>query len=394
MSRDTSYIMGCHDWIMSGRQEQFLLSNERIAGILQDQCSVDASPQFMEYLLCSIAYAAATNEGNITQFTSWFNHSDLLRSDALFETVLTHPNHRIRIGMIRLIETIGDSHLAERMLGYLTREHALDVKQAMLHCFQSLGVPLPHDVAHTLFQHDPDWVVQSYALAHLPECTSCLLIDDGTDFAAELGKIAREEGFEVVTVSTPTTFEAMTILQHLDADILNAYDVLILVRGEHYMRACGHEYYAPIRQFVNEGGHLFATSWVCWENALNDVLTDVLPFSHVHDTYHENVKITCHPTPHALAQQFFPDQITYPASYELLQGKRETVILLETDQHIPIFGFHRFGEGVCYYFNTCQHACFGHMPSPFEVNAQLSLSVQRVFHWIFDTVQHHAKANR
>ncbi|GAK59915.1 hypothetical protein U27_06901 [Candidatus Vecturithrix granuli] len=394
MKVDNSYNMACHDWIIAGRQEKSLLDEARIALILQDILHLDISPQLMEYLLCSIAYIPAIDASLITKFTQWLNSLDPLRRDTLFESVLAHQSQQIRAGVSRLIEVIGDPNIAENLIAHLNREHDPHAKRAMLHCLHRLGKRLPDDVAHDLFRHDSDWVVQSYALSHLPKCTSCLLIADGTDFAADLGKMAQDAGFKFVTVSAPTTFDTITTLQHLDAEILKAYDLLILVKGEHYTRATEHDYYSQIHQFVSEGGNLFATSWVCWENASNGVLTDLLPFVHLHNTYHENVIITCCPTDHTFALQLFPEQITYVSSYELLQGKDDTAILFETDQHIPIFGFRHFGKGMCYYFNTCQHYCFGEMPSPFKTNAQLELSFQRVFQWIFDTLQHDAEANK
>lgn len=393
MKVDKSYTMACHDWIISGRQEKFLFDQDRTVSFLQDLFSFEVSPQLMEYLLCSIAYIPAMPEESIKQLMQWLNCLDHLQRDVLFETVLTHHAHQIRAGVIKLIEEIGDPRIAEHVMTHLNREHDQQVKRAMLHCLHHFGKRLPSEVAQALLQHDPDWVVQSYALSHLPECLSCLLIPDGTDFAAELGSFAQDAGFELVAVSGPTTFDAITTLQHLDAEILKIHNLLILVKGEHYMRATEHDSYSSIRQFVSEGGNLFATSWVCWENASNGALTDLLPFVHLQDTYNENVMITCRPTDQTFAHQLFPEPMSYVSSYELLQAKNDTVILLETDQHIPVFGYRRFGKGICYYFNTCQHYCFGTMPSPFETNAQLSTSFQQVFRWIFDRLQHDAEGS-
>jgi hypothetical protein len=315
-------------------------------------------------------------------------------SSIVMNNAVTHKNPRIREGGISIIEHLGDLNIAERIIDHIKSESDLQVKRASLRCIHHLGKRLPHDVAQYLFKHDPDWVVQSYALSHLPESRSCLLIPDGTDFAAELGGMAQGVGFELVTLSAPRAFYTITEMQDIETEVLKAHDLMILVKGEHYMRAEGHDYYSKIRQFVIEGGYLVATSWVGWENVYNQEFSEVLPFSSIEGAYYENVEITCQSTESELAQRLFPERISYITSFERLQSKADAVVLLETEDNIPIFGFRRFGKGVCYYFNTCQHVCFGTMPSPFQVNSQLANSFQRVFQWIFDTLQHEAGANK
>ncbi len=97
MKVDKSHTMACHDWIISGRQEKFLLDQDRIVSFLQDLFSFEASPQLMEYLLCSIAYAPAMPEESIQQLTQWLNRRDPLQRDALFETCCpSRPSNQSR----------------------------------------------------------------------------------------------------------------------------------------------------------------------------------------------------------------------------------------------------------------------------------------------------------
>ena len=86
-----------------------------------------------------------------------------------------------------------------------------------------------------------------------------------------------------------------------------------------------------------------------------------------------------------LAKALFPAQISFQTSFELLQPRGSSIVLFETANGIPIFGYRSFGKGYCYYLNTCQHLCLGKMPSPLEANQDFYNSLKRVFEWIFKT---------
>ena len=130
--------------------------------------------------------------------------------------------------------------------------------------------------------NDFDMALSSYALLSLGKYRSCLLISDGTDFATELGVIAQEAGFTLITLSTTLPFHE---LEEAGEDILRAHELLILVRGEHYIRGMNEDFYLRLRRFVLGGGALFATSWVSWETKYLHEFVNVLPFIHVRDTY-------------------------------------------------------------------------------------------------------------
>jgi hypothetical protein len=90
MKVDESCKIACHDWIISGRQEKYLLDKDTIELILQDLLHLELSPQLMEYLLCSIAYLPTPHTWSINKLKQWVNRLDRIRSDELFEAVLQH----------------------------------------------------------------------------------------------------------------------------------------------------------------------------------------------------------------------------------------------------------------------------------------------------------------
>jgi hypothetical protein len=240
------------------------------------------------------------------------------------------------------------------------------------------------EVAQNLLESGKNWLAISYALQYLDMGKSSLLISDETDFASELGVTAQTAGFRLVTINS-FAFPTVKILDELFDEILNAYKLLILVRGEHYTQYGNDDFYTKLRTFVYEGGNLFATSWVSWETKFHPAFADVLPFTHIEDTYNENVRIRCQATGSKLAKSLFPNPISYRTSFELLQNKATSSVLFETDDGIPIFGFHRFGKGYCYYLNSCQHFCLGSMPSPLQPQNELQNALLRVFEWIYRT---------
>jgi hypothetical protein len=143
------------------------------------------------------------------------------------------------------------------------------------------------------------------------------------------------------------------------------------------------DFYSKLKRFVSAGGSLFATSWVSWETKYNYEFTEVLPFTHIRDSYKEDKLVFCKPLENDLSKQLFPNPISYRNSFELLKNKKGSTVLFETDDDIPIFGYRDFGSGRCYYLNTCQHLCLGNMPSPLQSSPELYECLKRVFKWIY-----------
>jgi hypothetical protein len=155
------------------------------------------------------------------------------------------------------------------------------------------------------------------------------------------------------------------------------------VRGEHYTPYGRENFYSILRQFVADGGTLFATPWVSFEATYHKEFAQILPFKHFQSRFNEDVEITCRPTANEWGRKLFPQPISYKTSVELLQAKAGGVALLETEKNLPILGYRRFGAGVCYYLNSCQHSCWGAIKSPLQTSPDLALGIQKVFQRIY-----------
>lgn len=373
------------DWISFGKQDYHLLDRDTAALVLQHLVQPKLSMDLLEYLLCSVSCLSVGEELGFDKLKGWLHEIGPMGVAELFDRVLKHPNPRVRLGAMTLVQRLAEPSAIDVVMTRIKDESDRDVRRAGLRSLSHLGKRLPNELAQFLLDTDKDWVVQSYALRNLAGYRSCLLLSDGTEFATELGAISQEAGFRLVTLSTPLlSWE----IEETEDEVLKAHELLILVRGEHFTQG-GHEhFYSKLRRFVSEGGSLFATSWVSWETKYHYEFASVLPFTHIQDTYNENVMIIGKPTGSELAHELFPNQISYRTSFELLRSREGSTVLFETDSGIPIFGYRRFGSGTCYYLNTCQHSCLGRMSSPLQTSSRLHDYVQRVFEWIYGKSRH------
>ncbi|MBN1991058.1 MAG: TIR domain-containing protein [Anaerolineae bacterium] len=360
------------DWLSFDRPEAQLLSQDKLELILQHlpQPSLD----LLEYLLCSLAHRPTLGL-SLDSLKHWLNQTDPSQVMALFGRLLNHQNSQIRLGAITIGEQWGQMSVAKLLVNSLREEANQEVKRAGLRCLTHWGQRLPPDLAQSLLA-DPDWLVQAYALPSLAEQNTCLLVSDGTEFAAELGRLAHNAGFRVVTFANHYSQWELDRLGH---EVLLLFKLVIMVRGEHYTQQGREDFYSRLRRFVAEGGILFATSWVSYETVYHHEFNRLLPFSHVQSSFNEDIRITCHASQNHLAQKLFTQPISYQTSVELLQPKEDSVVLLETVEHLPILGYRRFGTGTCYYLNSCQHSCFGPMQSPLQSGPALSQGLQKIF---------------
>jgi hypothetical protein len=331
----------------------------------------------LEFLLASVSFAhIETNSLILNRLRTWVGPN----SAPLLDRLLEHPNPQVRIGSMTLLSLFGDATIYERLLKVALEDNHLEVKRMALRTVSWLGVLMPDSLAHELLDANSDWVIQSYALRGGHDKLACLLLSDGTDFATEIGRMAMDAGFHVVVLTTPPLSLDPS---HLREDLWGAYALIVVIRGEHFSQYGHKEFYSQMRQFVAEGGTLFATSWVSWETTYHHEFTEILPFRHVHSTYNENVQMTCTPTGESFARQLLMEPISYRTSLELLERKEGSTVLLEGRDSIPIMGYRAFGSGVCYYFNTCQHYCFGHMESPLRTNSKLAGAVEKLIARIY-----------
>lgn len=370
------------DWLSFGQQDHQLLDRDTLVLALQHLAQPKLSLDLMEYLFCSVSYSSPGEDLDLRKLRSWLQELGPTGTAELFDRLLRHPTPRVRRGTMTLIRQLAETNALDVALTRIREESDRDVRRAGLRCVSTLGRRLPDDMAQFLLETDTDWAIQSYALQNLTGYRSCLLLSDGTEFAAELGALARNAGFRLVTVSTPLLARE---IEDVEDEVIKVHELLILVRGEHFSQHGNERFYSKLGRFVSEGGTLFATSWVAWETKYHFEFARMLPFTHVLDTYNEGVVIACRPAESDLAQELFPTRISYRTSFELLQNKEGSSLLFETDGGIPIFGYRHFGSGVCYYLNTCQHSCLSSMPSPLQSSPELYACFQRVFEWIYGT---------
>lgn len=351
----------------------------KAALVLTYGTELQLSLDLLEYAFCSLCYLASSESLNYSLINDWLKAFVPIDDIELFSRLLNNPNPQIRLGAIKIAQQLKWKSVAATFVSNLKSEKLPQVKRASLQCISSLDEKLPPDIANSILETDSDWLIQSYALKYVKGYKPCLLISDGTDFAAELGIMAQVIGYRLVSFTS--SFLSREI-EESDDQVLNPYELIILVRGEHFSQSGNEEFYSKLRRFVSKGGRLFATFWVSWENKYHKEFSDVLPFTHIRDTYNEDVRVDCRAAENQLAAKLFPDDLSYRTSFELLRPKESSIVLLETDSGVPIFGYRQFGSGYCYYLNTCQHFCLGRMLSPLETSPQFNESLKRVFKWI------------
>jgi len=372
---------GYIDWLNLGKDELYLLDEKRINIILHCLNLPALSINLLEYLLYSLAYITKPFEIDTSKMRQWLANLVSSEVDEILEKAFSKDQKpKLRLRFLELLPKLINIDWVTLILNLLENEKNKDMRRTSLRSLFNLEKHLPAETAQMILDTDKDWVVQSYALLNLGRLKSCLLISDGTEFARELGIIASEAGFRIVVSESSSWGFPTNEIKAFGEDIFKPYDLIILVRGEHFTRIENDELYSRLRNFVYEGGSLFATPWVHWESNYLRKFTVVLPFVYK-DDYFENILITGKPFNNKLGKSLFPKDIIFFSSFESLERKRDTIILFETNDGVPLFGFRKSGKGICYYFNTCQHYCLGDMKSPLG-NNELTKSIKRVFLWI------------
>jgi hypothetical protein len=368
------------DWISFERQDHLLLDRNKLDLVLQHLVQPKMSLDLLEYVFCSVSHLPVDEEIDLGRLKNWLSELDVSDVAELFDRLLEHHNPRVRLGAAALVKRLGEKDAVDTLMTRMKDEGDIDVRRAGLRSIFHLGRSLPNDIAQSFLNTDQDWVTQSYAFRNLVGYRPCLLISDESEFAADLGAMAHNAGFNLVAPKL-----LIWEFEGIEDEDLTAYELLILVRGEHFIRHKNEPFYSQLLRFVSKGGSLFATSWVSWETIYDNEFADALPFAHIQNKYYEDRLVSCRTTASDLSLELFPSRFPCRTSYELLEHREGSVVLLETDTGTPIFGYRRFGSGICYYLNTCQHSCLGHMRSPLETSSEFRGGVQRVFEWIFET---------
>jgi hypothetical protein len=372
---------GYQDWLSFEKQNAQFLTRDSVSLVLRYVDIRELSLDVAEYLFCCFSNIDSSDDLDTSRLKLWLGSRASNDINELFTRLLAHPSARVRRGAIEVARRSAETEAIPAILARIKEEKDIQTIRSGLRALNILGFSLPEKDAWHLFQAHQDWLVRAYALRSI-RCRSCLLISDGTDFAGELGAIARDAGYNLSTVivSTLPFLEA----EEFDHAMLKSYELVILVRGAHFTQFENEHLYSQLRSYVRDGGLLLATSWANWETKLQPDLSSLFPFRHVQDTYAENVVVNCERVGGKLAEKLFPAKFSIRTSYEFLECKENSVVLLKTvGAGIPLVGYHRFGGGTCWYLNSCQYFCEGSIPSPLT-SVPLRDSLRRVLAWIHE----------
>jgi hypothetical protein len=371
-------LVAYQDWISFNRRDADLLGPEKLR-LAFEYLELDGlAPDLLEYLVRSKAIVADEDLlGGLERLASALSRLDKHDGERVITSLLAEGSHRVRLAAARLLSNkeFGDWAPSRLILERLGTESDPLIRRALLVCAYQHGWKLPEDLTVNLLREETDWLSRSYVLRSLPGSHRALLISDGTEFASQLAELADTEGFEVVTMPP---FVIFTENEALEDHVLDAYHLVIFVRGEHFTKGGMHGMYDWLRRFAMRGGTLLTTSWVGWETHGTEFAA-VLPFEQQSNTYYEDVLITCRSTRLGPERPPFEREFSFRTSFELMHAKPETTVLLETDKGIPILGYQPFGNGLSYYLNTCQHSCLGFATSPLRQSPELVVCLQHLF---------------
>lgn len=374
------------DWVSFGKPDRFLLKGEYIDVILNYIPESDFSLELLEFLFSSIALSEIRLDQYIPKIKLLLGRSKENVPDILIQ-LLSSPNPGISKATIDIVEAMNDSVLVQRLVDCMDVEliKKLDKStiKACIALVEKNGLKFHRDWVKVILMKNsdyPDWFTLSYCIREF-QLKTCLLIGDGTEFAHELGKMAGDAGFELITMPITSVFALDTI----DENILPLHKMIILVRGESFEQNRNRNFYKSLETYIREGGILFATSFVGWETRENPNFVKALPFEAT-SKYRENSSMHCRMTEASPVKDGFSIAASFSATYEILRPLPDSVIWLETEE-TPVFGYRSSGKGGCYYLNICQHWCSGTMPSPFQKSNALRVYFPEVFRWILEKLK-------
>jgi hypothetical protein len=374
-------ILGFQDWTTYGKGATHLLDDETLTGVTREFSADSFAVDVLEYVLASLSRSFATESRQATQ--KWIATASVDGLIIAFNRVLLSAESNVRRGAALLA-----SELAATLSGVIEQrileEDDLEVKRILVRALSEVG-RFPQKLAQALANED-DWIIDIYAQKAMGSRIA-LLISDGTEFADELGRMAEDAGFAVVSAGPQHL--RLVELAIKENEILAEVPLVLLVRGEHYSSIDVDGFYHWLNSYILTGGKLLATSWVSWETRENLELSAFLPFRHVRDGYHEDQPVTCIRTNDLLAVRLFEREMVFNSSFELISAKPGARVLSQMSTGIPLFGYRPVGAGTCYYLNACQHSCGSRMKSPFIASSQLRLSIQRVISWIAEEETQH-----
>ena len=170
--------------------------------------------------------------------------------------------------------------------------------------------------------------------------TRIVLLDDGTQLAADIGRYLRSRGY-------PLEQHGVESFLYTQIPIPTATDILIFCNGEHYGPLVSR-FAQPLREWVRGGGALLATPWAAW-SASNLLPLAVRSFGR----YREGAQMTWNWRGAGVDAPSTP----FTVSYEEIEPLPDSTTLLNSTAGVPIVVSKAVGDGLSVYLNATSHSC-------------------------------------
>lgn len=373
-----------HNWLNFERSADLLLDEPRLKRILDVLKTFEISDGLWRYLLASIVHSKFDIE-QAEYLQKSLQNLDSEQQIVIIEPLLLDPVLLVRRGIIGIISALEVDSLQDSLVERIAEEDDDEALLTIIQTLKQLGNSATPAIAAQAFDKSKQWHIRSQLLSMMQHKTKyALFVSDGTELAQDFMSLASKSGFELVEVTPDDLFWLPVLGKNLPDDIFYPYQLVIIMKGEHYSDLNHTHFYTRLIDYVKHGGALFASSWVGWESRDNEALASILPFEY--EKFTENVNLTCQPTVNGLSEGLFTKEFTFMTSCETLTARPEAQILLESDTQNPVFGYWYVGEGRSFYLNTCQHSCTKPFDSPMRVSEPFRESFTRVFEWLYSEV--------
>jgi len=384
--------LGFDRWITADRPPAHLLRPEDVRDIVRHLEIDRLAPGITDYLVESTISALGAATFDVAPLATRFNAPPRDVLERRFAPLLSHHAANTRIGTARFLGAIAAA--GDLLLQRIPKETDPWIRRALLEAYEGSHVLTPAQATAILRTTDRnDWWTVGRALQALPGTLGACIISDGTGFAADLGRLAAAAGCEVALA---TDFEDWSDVDHRSSP-LSGFSLVVLVRGEHYSREESRPLYEALISYVQQGGSLFATSWVAWEAAADLAMRSLLPVIHAGTSFDEDVvrTIVFHAGTTPDPELSLPiHSLSVRGSFERLLMAPDGVAMLRiAEDDSPFLALRHAGQGLVVYLNVCQHYCGNHrslhmrtpvstMPSPLTNQPQLSDTIQSVLSWL------------
>jgi len=370
------------NWVSFGKDDSLLLDRTLGQFLLNTFQTFDFSVDLWQFFLAGVLQHPVNSELP-EHLTAALQKLPVESQREIFVFLLRHPISMIRQQSAQLIMQVPSDSLGAELRESLLTETDVSALLWMLRAARKTGAEIPESlVLQPEIKHQ--WLVRTFLLAAQgTQKPTALFVSDESDLAADLMTLMREIGFDLVTMSPNEALLTRLHAEHVQAAPFEVYDMIVLLRGEHYGMTRDTHLYDALIKYLRQGGLLFASSWVGYESQSFHRLADVLPFTYLQ--FLENVVVQCAAT--AEGETLFPAPFSFMTSYESMTVKEDAVVLVQTDQNVPILGYQYVGEGQIYYLNSCQHSCTKIFPSQMRVSEEFRDGMQRLFTSFYQQLQ-------